>query len=164
VTSLTVTFDAAVVLPADPTMAFTLTRTGGGAVGGFTATVGLAGGRTVVTLGDFTGANTQFGSLADGRYTLTVLSSQIGDPFGQALDGDGDGTPGGDGTTAFHRLFGDATGDARVDVADLGLFAGTYLKASPDSGYLAYFDFNNDGRVDVADLGQFAGRYLVTLP
>ena len=60
--------------------------------------------------------------------------------------------------------FGDATGDRRVDVADLGLFAGTYLKTSADLGFLAYFDFNNDGRVDVGDLGQFASRYLTTLP
>jgi len=30
-----------------------------------------------------------------------------------------------------------------VDVADLGLFAGTYLKTSADPGFLAYLDFNN---------------------
>ena len=66
------------------------------------------------------------------------------------------------GSTA--RFYGDANGDRRVDVADLGLFAGTYLRASPDPLYLAYFDFNADGRVDVTDLGQFAQRYLTTLP
>jgi hypothetical protein len=70
----------------------------------------------------------------------------------------------GNSVTEFHRLYGDATGDARVDVADLGPFAGTYLKAAADPGYLGYFDFNNDGRIDVADLGPFASRYLTTLP
>ena len=49
-------------------------------------------------------------------------------------------------------------------MADSGLFAGTYLRASPDPLYLAYFDVNADGRVDVADLGAFASRYLTTLP
>src|SRR5207244_821776 len=47
VTSAAVTFDAAVSLPADPATAFTLTRTGGGAVG-FTATASVVGGVTVV--------------------------------------------------------------------------------------------------------------------
>jgi Dockerin type I domain len=68
------------------------------------------------------------------------------------------------GTSGVFRLFCDGTGDGRVDVADLGLFAGTYLKTSADPGYLAFFDVNADGRVDVADLGQFAARYLTTLP
>jgi hypothetical protein len=84
--------------------------------------------------------------------------------LGGQLDGNGDGAGGDDFTFALHRLFGDATGDARVDVADLGLFAGTYLKVAGDPGYLAYFDFNNDGRIDVGDLGPFAARYLTTLP
>ena len=69
-----------------------------------------------------------------------------------------------DSVTNFHRMYGDANGDARVDVADLGLFAGTYLKTAGQPGYLDYFDYNADGRVDVADLGQFASRYLTTLP
>src|SRR5262249_13325873 len=113
--------------------------------------------------GGFSGALTQSGSLADGRYVLTVLSSQVM-INGAALDGDGDGTAGGDAVVNFFRFYGDANGDARVDVQDLGLFAGAYLKTSTDPGYLAYFDFNNDGRIDVVDLGQSAQRYLTTLP
>jgi hypothetical protein len=140
-------------------------RTGGGAVT-FTANVSVEYGGTVVLLTTFTGPEAEFGSLRDGRYTLTALASRIS-AGGQALDGNGDGTPGDNytlgGATLF-RLFGDGTGDARVDVADLGLFAGTYLKQSGDTGYLAYFDFNNDGRVDVTDLGAFAQRYLTVLP
>ena len=50
---------------------------------------------TVVTLTGFTGAETQFGSLADGRYTLTVRANQV-TAGGLQLDGDGDGTGGDD--------------------------------------------------------------------
>ena len=133
----------------------------------FTATAGVVGGVTVVTLNGFGGAAAQFGSLADGRYTLTALASQIS-AGGQPLDGGG-----GAGTNYVYspqangglfRLYGDSNGDQRVDVADLGVFAGTYLKVFPDPAYLAYFDFNADGRVDVTDLGAFASRYLTILP
>lgn len=51
-----------------------------------------------------------------------------------------------------------------MDVAELGPFAGTYLKISTDPGFLAYFDSNADGRIDIADLGAFALRYLTTSP
>src|SRR5207245_1368353 len=101
ITVLRVTFSSQVTFAGAVGAAFTLTRTGGGAVGGFTATAGLVGGVTVVTLNAFTGVQTQFGSLADGRYTLTALANQIM-AGGQPLDGNGDGT-GGDNYT-----FGDA--------------------------------------------------------
>src|SRR5205823_4936137 len=167
VTDLTVTFSTQVTFATTPGAAFTLTRNSDGAAVSFTATATVVGGVTVVTLNGFTGAATQFGSLADGRYTLTALANQI-TAGGQPLDGNGDGT-GGDNYTfgdaqGLFRFYGDANGDRRVDVADLGAFAGTYLKSSGDPGFLAYFDFNADGRIDVADLGQFAARYLMTLP
>ena len=129
----------------------------------------MVGGVTAETLNGFTGAATQFGSLADGRYTLTALAGQI-TAGGVQLDGNGDGTPGDNFVVSpqaaggLFRYYGDANGDARVDVADLVAFAGTYLKVLGDTGYLAYFDFNNDNRVDVADLGAFAARYLTVLP
>src|SRR5207253_4862649 len=102
--------------------AFTLSRNGGGSVN-FGATASVVGAVTVVTLTKFTGSETQFGSLGDGRYTLTALAGQIS-ANGQPLDGNGDGTPGdnytfGDAQGLF-RLFGDANGDRRVDIADFG--------------------------------------------
>ena len=42
----------------------------------FSATTSVIGGVTVVTLSGFTGSEAQFGSLKDGRYTLTALASQ----------------------------------------------------------------------------------------
>ena len=99
----------------------------------------------------------------EGR-SVQVLGDQVRNGLGVTLDGDGDGAPGGNYVLSLHRLFGDGNGDRRVDVADLGLFAGTYLKQQGEAGYLAYFDFNHDTRVDVADLGQFAARYQTMLP
>src|SRR5205823_10912312 len=77
VTDLTVTFSAQVSFATTPGAAFTLTRNSDGAAVTFTATATVVGGVTVVTLNNFGGAATQFGSLADGRYTLTALAGQI---------------------------------------------------------------------------------------
>src|SRR5262249_40189713 len=68
-------------------------------------------GRTVVVL-TFTGADIIGGSLADGNYTLTVRGDRVHDRFGRELDGDGDGTPGGDRVDGFFRLYGTATATA----------------------------------------------------
>jgi hypothetical protein len=67
-------------------------------------------------------------------------------------------------TFSFHRYYGDANGDSRIDIADFGLFATTYGLSTGQGGYIQYFDYNNDGRIDVADFGQFAIRYFTTLP
>ena len=52
---------------------------------------------------------------------------------------------------------GDANGDSRVDVSDLGILAANYgmtAGATWDKG-----DFNGDGKVDVSDLGILAANY-----
>lgn len=163
VTSLTVRFSGSVTFSGKPVQAFTLTRIGGGIVT-FSANVTFKYGGTVVTLSNFTGPETEFGSLRDGRYTLTALASQIS-AGGQPLDGDADGTPGGNfvfgDAQGLFRFFGDINGDRRVDIADFGLFSLSYLNAA---NYVAGFDFNGDGRIDIADFGQFAVRYLAMLP
>ena len=135
VTTIAVTFSAQVSFTSSPAVAFTLTRVSDGAAVLFTAAVDVVDGSTVVTLSGFNGAATEFGSLADGRYTLTVLSSQV-TGNGLALDGDSNGTPGSDyvsptdtlgggpGQLRLYRLFGDATGDGIVDQLDLAQFRG----------------------------------------
>jgi hypothetical protein len=110
------TIDAAVTLPANPADAFDLRRHSDNAA--VTLSAAIAGNTVTLT---FTGGPVVGGSLADGRYSLTVLAAQI-----LNLDGNGDGTPGDDyllvGTTAngLFRLFGDVDGD--VDAADFGQF------------------------------------------
>jgi hypothetical protein len=166
VTSLSVTFSAQVTFAGTVASAFTLTRTGGGAVS-FQASASVMNGVTVVSLDNFTGSETEFGSLKDGRYTLTALANQI-TLGGQQLDGNGDGTPGdnftfGDNQGLF-RYFGDVNGDQVVNGFDLGLFRNTFGTAVGDPNYLSYFDFNGDGVINGFDLGQFRTRFGTMLP
>jgi hypothetical protein len=104
VTGVTVTFNAVVSLPADPAAAFRLTRTGpGGPTGHVALAVDLAASTAMQTVARLTlsGALTEFGSLIDGRYRLTVVAAQAAG-FGQPLDGDANGVAGGD-----YRQIGD---------------------------------------------------------
>jgi hypothetical protein len=167
VTDLTVTFNSQVTFATTPGAALTLTRISDGAVVTFTATASLSGGVTQVIINNFGGSATQFGSLADGRYMLTALADQI-TVGGVQLDGNGDGTPGdnytfGDAQGLF-RFFGDINGDRHVDIADFGLFTGTFNLSTGQTGFLAAFDFNGDGHVDIADFGQFSVRFFTPLP
>jgi Dockerin type I domain len=167
VTDLTVTFSTQVTFATTPDAAFTLTRVSDGAVVTFTATANVVVGVTVVTLNNFGGAATQFGSLADGRYTLTALAVQI-TAAGVQLDGNGDGTAGdnyvfGEAQGLF-RFFGDINGDRHVDIADFGLFSATFNLSTGQTGFISAFDSNNDGHIDIADFGQFSLRLFTVLP
>jgi ELWxxDGT repeat protein len=158
VASLTVTFSAQVTFAETVASAFTLTRNGGGAVN-FSATASVIGGVTVVTLTGFTGSETQFGSLKDGRYTLTALASQIS-ANGQQMASDytfGD-------AQGLFRFYGDINGDRHVDIADFGQFSSTFNLSTGQTGFLAAFDFNGDWVIDIADFGQFSIRMFTVLP
>jgi hypothetical protein len=157
VTSVTVVFNSVVNFASVVAAAFTLARQGGSGVN-FTATAMNVGGHTEVTLNNFTGAQAEFGSLTDGRYTLTALASQITN-----LDGNGDGTPGDDftlvGTPAngLFRLFGDADGNATVNSTDFAAFRTFFgLGAS-------IFDFTGDGLTNSNDFAEFRKRFGITL-
>jgi Dockerin type I domain len=167
VTDLSVTFDTRVNFAGAVADAFTLVRNGGNPVS-FTASASIVDGRTVVTLSNFTGVSSQFGSLVDGRYTLTVLASQVTDNYGQHLDGDGDLQQGGNFTFSdaqgLFRFFGDVNGDRHVDIADFGLFSSTFNLHAGQTGFIAAFDFNGDGVIDIADFGQFSVRLFTPLP
>jgi hypothetical protein len=151
---ITVTFSAASIL--DPG-AIELRRQDGSLVD-FHLAVSVAGGKTVAVL-TFAGPEFVGGSLADGNYTLTVLADHVHDRWGRELDGDGDGSPGGDRVYGFFRLFGDADGDGHVDEQDRELFRSAFGTSAGDAGYLWYFDFYGDGDVDGRDNGQFNRRF-----
>ena len=167
VTDLAVTFSATVTFATTPAAAFALTRNSDGAAVTFTATANLLGGVTVVTLSNFTGLATQFSSLADGRYTLTALASQIS-ADGQPLDGNGDGTGGDDYVlasagapnppTGIFRFFGDLDGDGDVDAGNFLAFRDVFLGIAP---YDPALDFDGSGSVDAADFLQFRNRFLL---
>jgi len=152
VTTLKVTFDQSVALPPNPADAFLLKRQGDNAI--VTLNAVPTGNAATLT---FAAGPLDFGSLADGRYTLTVLAAEIPN-----LDGDGDGTAGDDyvlvgapgvGPNLF-RLFGDADGSGSVDALDFGAFRQAFGSASN----LA-FDFDGSGSVDALDFGQFRQRF-----
>ena len=159
VTTITVSFDTVVTFAGPVTSAFTLTRTGGGSVG-FMAHVDNSSGVTVVTIDTFTGADTQFGSLADGRYTLTALASQIS-ANGQQLGG-GDYTF--TDAQGLFRYYGDVNGDQTVNGFDLGFFRSAFGTSTGDPSFLSYLDINGDGTINGFDLGQFRTRFGTTLP
>jgi hypothetical protein len=154
VTSLTVAFNSAVDFAGNPADAFVLTRQGGGNV--TIAGVDVTGSTAKLT---FSGPTTQFASLIDGRYTLTILANQVS-AGGTPLDGNGDGTAGddyslvGNPTNKLFRLYGDADGSGQVTSSDFLAFRLAFLSPS-----LA-FDYNGSGTVDSSDFLQFRLRFL----
>ena len=157
---LTVTFSGIVNVDAG---AFDVEKTGAGG-GPVTLASGtqVVSGKTVATI-TFSGSLTQYSSLMDGTYQLTIYGGKVHDAVtGLNLDGAGTGQAGSNyvfGSHAadhFFRLFGDYNGDGLVNGADLAQFEAAYLNPA---GYLWYFDFNNDGNIDALDFYQFKLRY-----
>jgi hypothetical protein len=150
VNSITVNFSGVAVL--DPG-AIELRRQNGTSVN-FQTAISTVGGNTVAVL---TFAAPEFigGSLADGSYTLTVRADHAHDRWGRALDGDGDGSAGGDRVDGFFRLFGDADGDGDVNGLDRGAFRSAFRTTAHHVDYRWYFDFDGDGDVDGRDNGEF---------
>jgi Dockerin type I domain len=168
VTQLRVAFDQHVTLPANPAGAFRLIRQGDGAAVQVSAAVDDSGTGTVVTL-TFIGGAIEGVSLADGRYTLTVLAGQVSTVNG-LLDGDGDGQAGGDlvergdpASNKLFRLFGDVNGDGAVNGLDLTVFRSTFGAALTDANYATFLDVNGDGAINGLDLAQFRDRFGATV-
>ncbi len=151
VTSLSVEFDQLITLPATPASAFQLKRNSDNAVVNLSASVS----GNIVTLSFASGA-VNGNSLADGRYTLTAIASQINEGY---FDGNGDGAFGdnyvvvGNTVNQLFRLFGDNNGDGYVGPTDLMSFRLAF------GGNGIAFDFNNNGSVDANDFIQFRLRF-----
>ena len=111
-------------------------------------------GRTVARL-TFKGHHIGGGSLGDGQYRLVVRGDKVRDASGRRLDGDDDGSEGGNYVDEFFRRFGDTDGDGDVDKADQSVFKSAYGKRSNRPGYLWYLDHNANGRIGAEDLGYF---------
>jgi hypothetical protein len=165
VRSITVRFTGLVTFPNGTGPAFQLTRTGpGGPAGDVTLAVDLTGSTATQTVArlTFSGALSEFGSLIDGRYSLTVFGAQV-TGNGQPLDADGNGAPGGNRVVALHRLFGDLTGEATVNGADYNPFRVAFGSGPGNPNYVAAFDFDGDGFVIGSDFNQFRIRFGLSI-
>ncbi|MFO0808246.1 MAG: fibronectin type III domain-containing protein [Gemmataceae bacterium] len=150
--SLTIKFSTVVQLPANAASAFRLDGPGG-SVALIADTSLSTATQTIVKL--------TFGRLADGRYTLTILSSATTDAIGQMLDGDNDGLAGVDSLMRFHRFYGDLDGDGDVDGSDLFAFIPTPFNPT---NYIAALDSDGDGDIDGTEVFEFAQRMFSILP
>jgi hypothetical protein len=158
VSSLTVTFSEIVAVDAG---AFEVRNKGTSQLVTVAHAIQTIGGKTVATLTFTNLTQTDYYSLKDGEYQLTVYGGKVHDSdTGTNLDGDGDGQFGGNrvfGALAadnFFRKFGDSDGDRDVDSVDLLRFRQAY-----SGTYKWYFDFEGDGDVDSVDLLRFRQRY-----
>jgi hypothetical protein len=116
--------------------AFEVRKRGGG-VAPFSLKSRIVSGRTVVEL-----TIRARGGLADGRYTLTVRSSQIAGLSANR-------------TTTFFRLFGDSDGDGKLTRKDYSAFLKSLNKPRGSSAFRDFFDFNGDGKVNRTDQLKF---------
>jgi extracellular elastinolytic metalloproteinase len=94
--------------------------------------------------------------LSDGNYSATLVASGVSDIDGNALDGDGDGTAGGDYLFDFFFLTGDANHDGRVNLQDFNRLATNFGQSPRDFGE---GDFNYDGVVNLQDFNRLAIKF-----
>ena len=153
VNSITITFGGSVVLEPG---AIELRRQDGSLVNA-EFNISLLSGQTVAVL-TFAGPEFVGGSLVDGSYTLTVRADRVHDRWGRELDGDGNGSAGGNTVDSFFRLFGDTDGDHDVDHADLDVMLSSFRKSRGEAGFLWFLDYEGDGDVDGLDMAQFNHR------
>ncbi len=95
----------------------------------------------------------------NGNHTATVVAAEVTDSHLNNLDGDDDGYDGDDYTFTLHRLFCDANGDRKVDIADHDLWLAGYDPLGMNSNDPGNGDWNLDGLVDGADLELWMQNY-----
>jgi hypothetical protein len=168
VTQLTVTFSEPVTFPSGTAAAFQLTRQSDAANVVLSASP-PSGSTTSVTL-TFTGGAVDFGSLKDGRYTLTVLSNNVQSSAASArkLDGNSDMISGDNyvfasalapnAPTNIFRFFGDTTGIGTVNLIDFAAFRSAF-----NLGPSVIFDFDQNGAVDLLDFAEFRQRFNLSV-
>jgi Bacterial pre-peptidase C-terminal domain/Bacterial Ig-like domain len=161
VRSITLVFNGTITTA--PSSAFSLVRTEDGLVVPVIASAltPLSGNRTQLTL-TFSGASLAAGSLADGRYVLTIDGNQIIDSLGQKLDAAGTGVAGSSRQVNFLRFFGDSNGDGVVDGLDYLVFRAAYVSADATGANSAY-DADGDGVFTTADLQTFTDNFTTRI-
>jgi hypothetical protein len=148
ITSITLSFGQHETLDAG---AITFTTAAGQSAGFRTLTRDING-QTVVYV-QFTDPTLIGGSLADGRYKLTVDGSKVHNQQGVAYNG------GAVAVDSFFRLFGDVYGTGRVDNNDLIAMRSALRSMDGTAPYRWYLDYNQTCVVDAASYSAFLNRY-----
>lgn len=101
-------------------------------------------------------------NVASGDYVATLVSDNTVDRFGNKLDGDTNGTAGGNHALGFFFVQGDTNRDRKVDFEDLLTVAQNYGQSGRTFSQ-GNIDFNASGTVDFDDLLALAQLYGTTL-
>ena len=107
---------------------------------------------------------TSFGSLVNGEYQLAISADRISSQ-GVALDGNDDGSAGGDfvfgaeSTDNFFRRYGDVNGNRSVDLLDFSQFRLSFGSGIGDSAFQAGFDVDGDDLIGLLDFSQFRDSF-----
>jgi hypothetical protein len=96
------------------------------------------------------------GVVSDGRYRAALLAAGITDAAGNTLDGDNNGTPGGDHLFDFFFLAGDANHDATVDLLDFNILAANFGQSNRT---FSQGDFDYNGTVNLLDFNILSQRF-----
>lgn len=149
VTSAEVVFQGQVAIDSD---AFAVMNRGSGASVGYSMDVPVfINGQTRVRL-QFAGSETEFGSLVDGNYQLTILASKITSQTGQNLD---DSFVYGDqAVDQFYRLFADLDGDRLVGPTEFAAMRAGMFSRPGDAGYIAALDYDDNGELNPDDFAK----------
>lgn len=155
VTSLTITFNQLVTLDNDAFEVFSKGADGGMVMLGVSSRT--VNNKSVITL-SFSGRLTDYGSLKDGDYRLTIDSDRVHSAATGATRGGEDYRFGNLASDAFFRLYGDSDGDRDVDNLDFARFRATMGKKPTDAAFLSYFSFDGDSDIDNLDFAWFRAR------
>jgi hypothetical protein len=101
------------------------------------------------------------GQLPTGDYAAVLVADGVTDRAANPIDGDRNGSAGGNLVISFFHFHGDANLDRSVDFNDLVALAQSYNTAGGKTW--AEGDFTGDGAVDFNDLVQLAQNYNTSL-
>ena len=99
--------------------------------------------------------------LIDGNYRMTIAAAGVTDAAGRLLDGDNNGSAGGDFVFDFFVLTGDATRDRSVNLDDFTSLAANF---GLTGRVFSQGDFNYSGTVNLDDFTILAGQFGSSLP
>lgn len=123
-----------------------------------------ADGRSQIEL-RFSGSPTVSGSLIDGNYQLKIFGERISNSTLGAMDGDRDGTAGGNWewgaleADRFFRYFGDSNGDRIVGTGEFNEFRATFGKRVGDLAFNDLYDFDRNGLINSTDFNAIRNRF-----